>query len=434
MKMMLNITLISILLSSIAQAQYLQPIVLTDIAHGDTAAPAAIPRFVPDAGRLINARVELRSDATIYGQDISFKQIARWSDADAAAVAPLADLVLSHLPDDVAFKKISVAQIKSILRDAGFNEAMIRFTGATACTVTRADVAFDEGEALAQWMAAENGNLSATPDKLPASLPSKIARATDATVTGKPGALPVGAAVQSDRLSGPAVGSTPQQQANVPPRSLRAMLLNDLATRLKLSPQSLQVTFSPADEKLLNLSEPQFRFDIDPRRVRDLGEVSWNVTILTDTGKHKSTLSATARAWQDQVIITHPVAIKQVLRPEDIVTRRVLLDQLMQDLPLSASQTIGQQAARDLRTGSVMTARLVDPVPMVKSGQLVTVTLGQGHVQVKAVARAMETGAYGQTIKVKNETTKAIYDVTVTGVQTATVGHVPEAAFAVASE
>ena len=42
---------------------------------------------------------------------------------------------------------------------------------------------------------------------------------------------------------------------------------------------------------------------------------------------------------------------------------------------------------------------------LVKSGQLVSVTLTQGAIQAKSVARAMEQGTIGQTIRVRNEAT-----------------------------
>jgi flagella basal body P-ring formation protein FlgA len=64
---------------------------------------------------------------------------------------------------------------------------------------------------------------------------------------------------------------------------------------------------------------------------------------------------------------------------------------------------------------------MIDPIQLVKTGQYVTIGVSQGGVQVKTVARALEAGAFGQSIKVKNETTKDIFDVTVTGPQTATL-------------
>ena len=52
-------------------------------------------------------------------------------------------------------------------------------------------------------------------------------------------------------------------------------------------------------------------------------------------------------------------------------------------------------------------------------GQFVTITITSGSVRVKTVARAMDAGTFGQTIRVKNEATKDIYEVTLTGPQTA---------------
>jgi flagella basal body P-ring formation protein FlgA len=97
------------------------------------------------------------------------------------------------------------------------------------------------------------------------------------------------------------------------------------------------------------------------------------------------------------------------------------VDQLSDDPLLSADQIVGQQASRELKAGAVLTARMVDPVQLVKSGQLITVTLDQGTVRIKTVVRAMEAGSYGQTIRVKNETTRDVFQVILTGPQTATM-------------
>jgi len=42
-------------------------------------------------------------------------------------------------------------------------------------------------------------------------------------------------------------------------------------------------------------------------------------------------------------------------------------------------------------------------------------------VQIRSVARAMEQGSKGQTIKVRNEVTRDVLDVTVTGPQEASL-------------
>jgi flagella basal body P-ring formation protein FlgA len=150
--------------------------------------------------------------------------------------------------------------------------------------------------------------------------------------------------------------------------------------------------------------------------------VSWDVSIMTDAGDKKVPVIAHARAWENQLILTEPVSYKQVLRPENVTERRILADHLDDTPLLTKDQIVGQAASRDLQTGMVMNARLVEAVPLAKAGQYVTVTLNQGTVQVKTVAKAMEEGSYGQSIKVRNEATKDVFDVTLTGPQTASMG------------
>jgi flagella basal body P-ring formation protein FlgA len=50
----------------------------------------------------------------------------------------------------------------------------------------------------------------------------------------------------------------------------------------------------------------------------------------------------------------------------------------------------------------------------------------QGHIKVKTVVRAMESGSYGQTVRVKNEATNDTYEAIITGPQEATMSPVPE--------
>ena len=69
--------------------------------------------------------------------------------------------------------------------------------------------------------------------------------------------------------------------------------------------------------------------------------------------------------------------------------------------------------------GAAFTARGVEAMPLVKTGQLVTVTLTRGGLQLTTVARALEAGTMGQCIKLKNESTKDNFEATVTGPQLA---------------
>jgi flagella basal body P-ring formation protein FlgA len=368
-----------------------------DLTEGD--------KFVPsDSVSSPAGTLELRQQATVFGGDVKLKQVCRWSDEDAPVFTPIADLVILHLSDKTAFRPISVDDVRQTLHDAGINIAMIDFAGATSCTISRSDVPLDAHDAMQQWIDAQKNGAEKSPG---AAAPDPAQSSDIPAAPAPPSAVPA-AEVQA----------APDPNFH----SLRQLLTADICQRLDVSPLAIQMTWSPEDEKVLSLVEPCFKFDILPSRARALGTVSWDVNIFTDTASKKVHIIATARAWEDEVIVAKPLAVKEILADDDFTTRRILVDSLPGQTLLRLDQCVNQQAAEDLKPGMIMTAQLVDPVPLVKPGQLVTVTLTQGSIQIRSVARALEEGSLGQAIKVRYENTRDILDVTVTGPQEARLG------------
>jgi flagella basal body P-ring formation protein FlgA len=362
-------------------------------------------KFVPGGERfLIGATLEMKGGVTLIGEEVKLKQVCRWSDADKAAFEPIADLVLFRLARQSPYRTLSVREMRDTLHDAGVNLAIVRLAGATSCTVSRTDVKFDERSALDQWIAAKDAG-SAKPGLLesPTTQPVKAA---------------VAQAVKPQ--SAPAAAESVKPVAEVKEyKTLRDCLVAEVAERLNLAADQLQFHFNPADEKILSLSEPHFEFNVNPPRNRNVGEVTWDVTIVADGASQKTTVTANLKAWQNQVIVNKPLGYRQLIREEDLIERRTLVDRINDDPLVSREQVVGQMAGRDLKLGTVLTARLIDPTIMVKSGQLVSITLTQGAISAKSVARATEQGSIGQTIRVKNEVTNNMFDVVVTGPQTA---------------
>ena len=364
-------------------------------------------KFVPGSARFAaGATLEMRTEATVLGGEVKLKQVCRWSSADDAVFAPVADLVLARFGPNQPFRPVSIEQVRSTLHDAGVNLAVVRFSGPTNCTVARSDAEYDEQEALLEWANAKQQ--AADSEERATTAAGGTPRATAATEAAAPTVE-----TESDR------------------NDLRRLLIQDLAVRFKVAPEDLHVTFNPKDEQALRLAEPQFKFDIQPRRVRNLGAVSWDVQILTSGGgqarkSQKMTVAATARAWQRQVVLAKPLSFKQTIRESDVTERRILVDTLDDEPLLNLKQVVAQQAARELKPGTVMTAKAVQPVPLARTGQFITVLLNRGGVSIKTVARAMEEGSYGQTIKVKNEATKDVFEIVLTGPQEGTMGPAPE--------
>ena len=383
-------------------------------ARGDEPAPAPVPaeaageeKFVPGGSRFhAGAVLELKPEIFVIGDEVRLKSVCRWADSDKAAFNPIADLVLFRLSRQNPFRTLTVKELRDTLHEAGVNMAIVRFAGATSCTVARTDVKYDERTALEQWIATREG--ATTKPALIQEPTTRPAVSPAAEVAGPPEAQTASAVVEEPSTF----------------KTLRDYIVTELSSRLNLPVERLQFGFNPADQRLLNLAEPHFKFNVATPRNKNLGDVTWDVTIVADgvegrQGAQKASVAANVRLWQNQVVVNKPLAARQIIRGEDLVDRRTLADRLPQDPLVTREQVVGQMAGRELKSGTVMTARLVDPTILVKSGQLVSVMLTQGSVRAKTVAKAMEQGTIGQTIRVKNEVTNNTFDVVVTGPQTA---------------
>jgi flagella basal body P-ring formation protein FlgA len=363
-------------------------------------------RFVPGGPSFyLGATLELKPEVSVIGEEVRLKSVCRWADSDKAAFDPIGDLVLFRLSKASPFRTLSVRELRDTLHEAGVNLAVVRLAGATSCTVARTDVKYDERTALEQWINARDG--------------AKTARALIAAPSTQP----------SERADAPVAEVTgPRKEVEAEDaksfKALRDYVVGEISSRLNLPVEQLQFRFNPSDQKLLNLSEPHFKFNVATPRNRNLGDVTWEVTIVAEgvegaQGAQKATVTANVKAWQNQLVIHKPLAVRQIIREEDVIDRRALVDRLGDDPLVTREQAVGQMAARELKSGTLLTARLVEASILVKSGQLVSVMLTQGSIQAKTVARAMEQGTLGQTIRVKNEVTNNTFDVVVTGPQAA---------------
>jgi flagella basal body P-ring formation protein FlgA len=325
------------------------------------------------------AVLELRPEATVFGPEVRLKQVCRWEEGQEGAFEGWGDLVVTRLTGEETAATVGLLELKCMLRDAGMSLASVRFAGPVNCVVTRAS-----GGPVAAEPAAPTTQVAAAGTGAPA-----VERRRDVAVV-----------------------------------TLKERLTRDLADRLALPVDALQIAFNPQDEKLLGLSEPQFRFQIEPRRARTLGSVSWEVTAVTEGGVagQKAVIGGMARAWQEQLVANRPISGRQVIRAEDVVERRALVDSLP-DAPMARrDQVVGQQATMDLKPGAVVTSHMVQALPLARVGQLVTVVVKAGGVSVRTVGKAVDEGTYGQTIRVRNEGTKEMYDVTLTGPQQGIIG------------
>lgn len=377
--------------------------------------------YVPtDASAVPIAAIELRNAVTISGKgEVTLRQVCRWAESDNDRFAAVADLVVLKLDGERGYGTVDVEQIQTALSDAGVAAGSLNFSGAMRCTVSRTDVTVDEGQALRDWIATQESPRSqpepaqAVVEAAPVPTPAPTPQPTlDMTVVARPAepievqpAHPVAAAPASAQSTG----------------DLRAMLISDIAARTRLPVNRLHVDFAAQDRALLSLASP-VQFAIEPQRYGDLGETSWYVTINPNTANARRVrVSAKARAWVDQVVLKRTVNTREAIGVNDVEMKPALLDRLAPDNIVATEQVVGKQAAREIRAGTVLSDRMIAPLELVRAGQAVTVSMRRGSIQIRSVATALQAGAIGDAVRVRNPSTNEVYEVQLTGPQTGIV-------------
>jgi flagella basal body P-ring formation protein FlgA len=266
-------------------------------------------------------------------------------------LANFADLPVALIPAD-GTRAVSIDDVRQTLRLAGANLARIELGGSTTCVVT--------------WS-----------DEPSVSLPARSV---------------------NDAVHAPASGSLRDH-------------LNDLVREeLEMDERALRVDFDREQDALL--ATPASGLRITPLRRGNLGEWTWYVR---GESIPATQVRAHAAAWVDEVVLTRPVGIAQPITAEHVEVRRTLVERIPADPLLTLDGLEGTQASRDLTVGTVLTNRMVQPVDHVRINQPVLVTVSSGAIEVNLTATAMQSGSLGQTVRLKNDVTREVFQARITG-------------------
>ncbi|MFI5377895.1 MAG: flagellar basal body P-ring formation chaperone FlgA [Tepidisphaerales bacterium] len=350
--------------------------------------PASQRFIATDSPRMI--ALELKEEASVFGPAVRLKHVVRCSQADAAALDHTLELVLCKIEKPRQVVTVELSGLKKTLEESGVSLLTVQFSGATACKISRMD---DPADALVKERAE----------------PGTAAVAAPATTR------PTGAASSSiEPLD-------PQRAATGHFHTLGELLAQEAAERFSLDPESVSIRYRPEDDKLVGLSEPACRFRIMPRKQSNIGEVTWDVLVASPEGEKKAAITASVKVWRTQLVTAKALAFRQLIRADDIRETRILVDRLTDDYPLAKDQLVGCEAARDLGPGVVLNNRLVQATQLVRTNQLINVTVDRGGIQLKWVAEARENGTFGQIIRIRRPGTREEFQARITGEEQATL-------------
>lgn len=138
-------------------------------------------------------------------------------------------------------------------------------------------------------------------------------------------------------------------------------------------------------------------------RERRSGAVPLTVRFLSG-GDVRETVSAVARisAFAPVVVARTPLARFQPVSPADIGIENRDLSAVAADALTDVAEAAGKRASRNIASGTVLTADLLELPPMVRRGDIVRILAESGRVRITALGEVRETGRRGERIRVVN--------------------------------
>jgi len=340
--------------------------------------PLSIPENAGSDAASKSSRIEVRlwSTATVTDPEIRLEQIACVT-GDAAEVIALKKLVLS-LPfkgdNSLTLRAWEIAQRIS---DAGFDAARVDVIGAARCVIHTISTKL------------ENSTQTKTIEKnRPADVITETA--APASLEGK----------------------------------IREMITRNLANKGLPKNSQIKIDFNPTLRELLSLTTPPYTFDIQchQRSPVWMGLVGFKVKIYRG-----SELLQTVPVLA-QVTVKAPVLVaartinsKAQLTRSDVDTTLREIGNLNSRFLTNLDITGNQQAKKMIPLGSILTADMFEPLPLVKRGSLITVVYLKNGLEIKMVGKALQPGFINETIPVRNERSKEIFRAKVIGADEARV-------------
>ena len=180
----------------------------------------------------------------------------------------------------------------------------------------------------------------------------------------------------------------------------RSALLEELTQRFEGGEYQIE-----ADTSIPNLSLPTGKLDFSLRRLRSqflAGRISVYLDILIDGVKRKSVVIP----FDVKLTANTLIAKKDFTRGDPLVIKDFegstqTLDQARL-APVQATQFKQIRANRRISTGTVLISNMVERIPKILSGKLITIVVDFNGVRVRSTGKALSDGYIGQEISVKN--------------------------------
>lgn len=292
--------------------------------------------------------VRVRPTAVVDAEKVTLGDICDLSQLSFEGLKNVEQTTVMPAPPPGGSTYVTVEEVQDALRRAGVNLATAVVTGATKCAVSR-------------------------PQK--SAPPSSRRR-------GKSGATEI---------------------SGIQGRTLRDAVRDAFDRWDGSDGDRIDLQFGRTSEQILNLTEPQYTFDVRVKGGRRLGRmINVDVDVLAG-GKKVQTVHLVVNASVARKIVVARRAINQnaTVRPEDVKLAERIFERPDDGTARRMEEVIGQRARRFIAADRPILMSDLELVPLVHRGQIVDVVSMVGRVEARSVAKALGSGGLGDVIELR---------------------------------
>ncbi|MDZ7260808.1 MAG: flagellar basal body P-ring formation chaperone FlgA [candidate division KSB1 bacterium] len=168
-------------------------------------------------------------------------------------------------------------------------------------------------------------------------------------------------------------------------------------------PQDIILEFHRLPEAI-RVPEGKLELQVLPGNHGDLkGNVVINLEVFVNNElQEKIPLCVKIRTFEKVVVARNRINRHQIIRAEDIGLEKRETTLISQKLLTLPQEVVGKRAKGIINPGRILEPALIEPVPLIQRGDLVTIMVKLGNVSVSTVGKALEDGYQDQWITVEN--------------------------------
>lgn len=310
--------------------------------------------------------VRIWPNAVVISDHIQLGDVAELRGFDVEAEADMRATAVADAPPLGGSRVIHIDLVRTAVQSSGVNMATVGIGGATRCAITRPAIS------------------TPTQQGLNSGLPSHASSR----------------ALTNDEAANANSSST---------RTLRQSVVDHFDAALARYGGKAEIIFDRTDEQVLNLHGERYDFKIVRRGGRALGLVSVEVRVSAN-GKLLQTVPLVVQVNMVKAVVVADRSINQgaTVRDRDVKLTQMTFSNVGAPSLDEPAMVIGQRSKKFIPAGTLLEPELLESVPLVVRGQLVTLTSIDGPVSVVTTGKAASDGLLGEVVTVRSADNKRV--------------------------